>query len=532
LKGRDINMLGRTDRQLTFSDMWLEDKIPSDSYYARMHNWVMNSLTDDMFQGLYSYYGRPSASPIYSMVAILIQAEKGYSDLEMEGASRFDDRVKYAMTAPRDYKGIDAVTLCESRQRFFQSDIGRELFIKVLKQAKEAKMFDENNINAIDSFMIYGSAARQSTYTMIYLGIKSILKLCQFYNFKSAAVKVLGRTDYQLDIQKPKIDWEDKEEKSNLIDLLVKDATALINFVKSVIKIEYCDLIYAYELLEKVIQQDTELGENGKYKITEGTAKDRIISINDPEMRHGRKTSAKLHDGFKGEIITGGENSELVVAFDVMPANVPDGRKMGELIDQATENGQDISKLYGDSAYNDREEINKRKDEIEIVAKIPAAVNKNGLYSKDDFTIDMETGVIECPDGKSINFDPESIPDKGKAILFGCENCEECEKKDFCTKSKNGRSVHINKNEAEILDAKAFQKTVEFKEDYAKRSNVERTISELTKHGARQGRYIGVDKIRFQLLISALNHNVKKLMRFILRKKKDVGLKTGYLCSN
>jgi transposase len=523
-------MLGTTNRQLTFSDFWLEGRIPADSYYARLHNWTMRSLTDDMFQVLYSHYGRPSKSPIYLTVALLIQAEKGFSDIEMEGESRFDDRVKYALTAPRDFDGLDAVTICEFRQRMFSSEVGIKLFVKVLEQAKNEGMFNENNINAIDSFMIYGSAARQSTYKMIFQGIKSTLKFCQFYNLKNEAMEVLERTDYELDIQKPKIDWENKDEKVILIDSLVKDANALINFVKQAIKPAYKDLIFAYELLEKVVKQDVALGEDGKYKIIEGTAKDRIISINDSEMRHGRKTSAKLSDGYKGEIITGGEKGDLVIAIEVMPANVPDGTHMGELIDQSKENGQEIKKLYGDSAYNDREEINKRKGDTEVVAKIPKAVNKNGLYTKDDFKIDMENGTIECPAEKTVSFNSASIPDSGKAICFGNDNCDKCSKKDKCTTSKTGRTVSINANEAEILEVKAFQKTTEFKEDYAKRSNVERTISELTKHGAREGKYIGVKKTRFQLLVSAINHNIKKVMKYIHRKKMDIFSKTGYLC--
>ncbi len=101
--------------------MWLENKIPKDSYYNRMHNWVLKSLTDEMFQPLYSYYGRPSESAIFQFVALLIQAEKGYSDSEMEETSRFDDRIKYALTASRDFDGLDAVTLCEFRQRLFES---------------------------------------------------------------------------------------------------------------------------------------------------------------------------------------------------------------------------------------------------------------------------------------------------------------------------------------------------------------------------------------------------------------------------
>jgi transposase len=52
-----------------------------------MHDWVMNNLNDDMFQELYSYYGRPSVSPVYTFAATLMQLEKDYSDTEMEGES-------------------------------------------------------------------------------------------------------------------------------------------------------------------------------------------------------------------------------------------------------------------------------------------------------------------------------------------------------------------------------------------------------------------------------------------------------------
>ena len=65
-----------------------------------------------------------------------------------------------------------------------------------------------------------------------------------------------------------------------------------------------------------------------------------------------------------------------------------------------------------------------------------------------------------------------------------------------------------------------------------KRANVERTISELTKHGARQGRFIGIAKIRFQLLLSAINHNVKKIMKYIANKNQDIIQDTEFLCLN
>ena len=37
----------------------------------------------------------------------------------------------------------------------------------------------------------------------------------------------------------------------------------------------------------------------GGYQVKQGTAKDRLISVHDPEMRHGRKSASKRFNGHK-----------------------------------------------------------------------------------------------------------------------------------------------------------------------------------------------------------------------------------------
>ncbi|NSW90298.1 MAG: transposase [Firmicutes bacterium] len=132
-------MMGRVEKQITFSDYWLEGKIPENSYWHKMRKWVLENLDEKIFQPLFSYYGRPSVSPVYTFAGMLVQLEKGYSDREFEGESRFDERVKYAITAPRDFDGIDANTLSEHRKRYFNSEIGRKIFIQRNDYDKEYK---------------------------------------------------------------------------------------------------------------------------------------------------------------------------------------------------------------------------------------------------------------------------------------------------------------------------------------------------------------------------------------------------------
>jgi len=524
-------MIGNADRQITFSDCWLENRIPKNSYWYKMHDWVMNNLNEKMFQELFSFYGRPSVSPVYTFTAILIQLEKGYSDREFEGESTFDDRVKFALTAPRDFEGIDAVTLCEHRSRFFKSEIGKKIFIKVLESARTTGMFNEENLHVIDSFMVWGSAAKQDTYTMVYQGIKMLLKLFEFYELSTGARELLKRKDYDMNRRKPRINWEDRKEKIKLVDEITKDALSLIKYAREKAKPQNTDLLETADLLEKILKQDIFLDKDGTYKIIDGTAKDRIISTIDPEMRHGHKTSSKIQDGYKSEIITGGQKGELVIAVETVPANTADGTKMAELLDEADESGFHVDKLYGDSAYCDWDEVKERENETEFCVKVRGAVNKGGMYTKDEFEINLEEGTIICPAGKTACFNPErEIKEKGLPVSFDSEVCKACTMREKCTKSNTGRKVTINKNEADILRAKSYQKTTEFKEDYAKRSNGERTISELTKHGGRQGRYKGRQKTHWQVLMSSINNNIKKLMTFINKKSEKKSQTEGILC--
>jgi len=81
--------MGRADRQITFSDYWLQGEIPEDSYWHKIGKWATENLDEEIFQPLFSYYGRPSVSPVYTFTGILVQLEKGYSDREFEAESNF-----------------------------------------------------------------------------------------------------------------------------------------------------------------------------------------------------------------------------------------------------------------------------------------------------------------------------------------------------------------------------------------------------------------------------------------------------------
>ena len=49
-------------------------------------------------------------------------------------------------------------------------------------------------------------------------------------------------------------------------------------------------------------------------------SKDRTVSVNDPEMRHGHKSSRRRFDGHKAAVVAD-TNTQLITAVNVLPGN-------------------------------------------------------------------------------------------------------------------------------------------------------------------------------------------------------------------
>ena len=56
--------------------------------------------------------------------------------------------------------------------------------------------------------------------------------------------------------------------------------------------------------------------------LKDGVSKDRMLSVHDPEMRHGHKSSRRRFNGHKAAIVVD-TDSQLITAVDVLPGNAP-----------------------------------------------------------------------------------------------------------------------------------------------------------------------------------------------------------------
>jgi hypothetical protein len=103
-------------------------------------------------------------------------------------------------------------------------------------------------------------------------------------------------------------------------------------------------------LLTKILGDDVEQDRSGIAHIRQGTAEDRIVSLTDPEMRHGRKSSAHRVDGFKATVSID-QSSELILDIDDLAANAGDGQALMPAIDRVEEHSDIIvERAIGDGA--------------------------------------------------------------------------------------------------------------------------------------------------------------------------------------
>ncbi len=82
---------------------------------------------------------------------------------------------------------------------------------------------------------------------------------------------------------KPKINWEDRKERGELLSLLVSDARKVLSHLDDSKEDLDPEVEDAAKLLAKIVSQDTEKNEQGEPRIRKGVAKDRIISTTAPE---------------------------------------------------------------------------------------------------------------------------------------------------------------------------------------------------------------------------------------------------------
>ena len=392
--------------------------------------------------------------------------------------------------------------------------------------ARACGLLDPDEDQVGDSAPIHGAAAVQDTYTLLRTSIEKILRALKPFEIRGF-LPPFPADKYLKSRGKANIAWNDDVQKYAHLAELVEDAKALLNIGDDVssdeqdrpvdTRLDDGDLLRACSVLRRVVKQDIVDTENGP-RIRKGkdATSDRVISTNDPEMRHGHKTSKNLFAGYKGSITA--TTREIVTSIEVIAANEPDARPVPGQVDYFQRLGLYPKRLYLDCAYGSAEtRLALKERDVEVVAKVPDASHLAKHFPKASFRIQMDgttAAQVTCPTGKTTTAFRDAKDSKERPVQvaqFKAEDCKDCPLRSQCTPlKKKGREVELHHRE-DVLQA-ARQRAAEpgFREEIKTRCIVERINAQLQRHGLKAARYLGKQKTKLQALFAGAVHNFWK----------------------
>ncbi len=519
-------MLGRREPQGDFfrPDHAFRDHVGEGTFYGWLARHGAEWFRDEDFVALYREdFGRPSVPPSQLSVALLLQAHDSVSDEEAIARSAFDLRWKVALGLELDEKLCAKSTLQRFRAQLVLHEATGQIFDRGVEACRAAGLLKRTTLSAaIDTTPILGRGAVRDTYNLVSDGIRHVVDTaCRLKGWaRDEIVEAEGLSRHFAASFKGSLDldWSDEQERRAVVGQLVADARVTLALATRARRGVAKDapatqaLREAQRLLAELLTQDIdeEPEDGGGPAIRRGTAKDRIVSTTDPEMRHGHKSHSKGFEGYKAAIVAETE-SGVILATDVRAGNVHDREGAADLVAQAVErSGQDLEEVLGDTAYGDLE----TRESIaalgaEVIAKAPPGTRK-GMFDRTDFRVDPSRGVARCPAGKrSIRRDAVTGDDPGWRYIFSRKDCRPCPLRAQCTKSRAAARVLQITDKTEVLwRLRKQQKTKRFRKRYRKRVVVEHRIGRLVQLGIRQARYFGKAKTGFQIALAATVANL------------------------
>src|SRR5215475_5753026 len=164
------------------------------------------------------------------------------------------------------------------------------------------------------------------------------------------------------------------------------------------------------ETIAQLITQDTEPdpdGEPGGRRIKQHVAPDRRISIEDKDIRHGRKSIAKTFHGFK-EHFAVDLDSKVTREVVVRPANEPE-HAVVELLAEELEKAPGLLQLDVDLGYMASPRIAQWAEQGVYIIARPWPPS-GPFFTKHDFTLDFARMQVTCPGASASRWSQAGTP--------------------------------------------------------------------------------------------------------------------------
>jgi IS5 family transposase len=484
--------------------------------FLRQHR---HELFDEGFQAelaqMYvdSQKGQPPVPPAQLALATILQAYTGVSDDEVIEVTVMDRRWQLVLDCLDTSEApFSKGTLVGFRARLVASDLDRRLIERTVELAARTKGFGARALRAaLDSSPLWGAGRVEDTINLMGHALRKALGVIAVVQgwgqaegtaivAGQAGVPALAASSLKAALD---LDWDDPAAA----DVALAQVLQYLNTVEGFVAGLYGEQTAAKAVAVAVQVRDQDVDLSGQAPtMRRGVAKDRRISVEDDQMRHGRKSRSMRFDGYKRHIMRDLDTG-LVPAVGITPANAPEASVTDDIEADLAAAGWHLAELHIDRAYLASTLVRERGEHLQIFCKAWRVRNTTGRYPKTEFAIDFDTGQLTCPAGVSMPFEP------GKTVHFPKDACAACPLRARCTTSAAGRSISIHPDEQLLAELREYQTTPAGRAKLRERVKVEHALAHVGHWQGDRARYRGIRKNLFDLRRVAVVHNLHVIAR-------------------
>lgn len=483
---------------------------------------AMQQELEAMYRGTGA--GREPICPGLMAMALILQGYLGVSDADAVELTVVDLRWQMVLgrlgeTAPAFSQGA----LFHFRERLIASEMDRRLLERTAALARSTKGFDAKKLPktlriAIDSSPLSGAGRVEDTINLIGHAARHVaqcvaeLITCQYETFcKKAGIPLLIETSVKKALDR---DWSDPKQKVDAIDELAKQVLSMERWLSRHLPdvVKEPEVKTLVDTLRQLMEQDLEVDmQRDAIRIARQVAADRRISIEDSEMRHGRKSRSKRIDGYKRHVATD-LDSQAILACAVTPANQPEHEALPQLKSDIAAQHIRFREAHFDRGYMGSPTVDLIEQEgAEIVCKPwrPHNTRNEEMFTKKDFDFNLQSLTVSCPAGtvQSMKL--------GQTIYFDADACDACLLRKQCTSAKKGtgRSIAIADDEPRQEKLRRLSKTKAGRQRFRQRVSVEHRLAHISQRQGNHARYCGVRKNQFDVRRAATIQNLEITQR-------------------
>lgn len=467
--------------------------------------------------------GLPPVPPALMAMATLLQKYAGVSDNEVEALLFADKRWQMVLDSlDQADTPFKQTTFFDFRIRLIETGTDKRILERTAQVARETGGFSIRGLRlALDSGPLEGHGKVEDTVNLLGHAAKKAIQ-CLAKSIGLSVSELAEQMDCQLfdgSSIKAALDanWSNPQEKKEALHQLYYEVEHLELWLKENYP-EACErgtLQETLKTIDVVLQQNLEWDSEGDgvVKFSKGVAPERQISVEDKEIRHGRKSSSKRIDGLKNHVARDLDGGIILAAISTA-ANRPDSEPAEELIEDACETGRDLESLHVDRQYLHSEKvIELEKSGVGLFCRSLTSSNRKGLFRKSEFELDLEEMTAKCPNGQLVEIE------LGKTVEFEAQECDKCPLREKCTsREKGGRTLHIHENEKLFQRLQTAENTSEGRKELRERVDVEHGLSHIVRRQGKKARYNGIRKNTFDLRMICAIQNLERAQAFEAEK--------------